>query len=100
MTARSDDWRFDELHADWAQELLYQVLISKQPVRRKPPSPAHIVLAPRGERERTSHTGGLRNSFVFLEGWCPAKEKEMKKYCIYCNINNQVATSRTLSSAL
>jgi hypothetical protein len=41
MTACSDDGRFDELHADRAQELLYQVLISKQPVRRETPSPAH-----------------------------------------------------------
>jgi hypothetical protein len=42
MTARSDDWRFDELHADRAQELLYQILISKQPVRGETPAPPHL----------------------------------------------------------
>ncbi len=64
MTARSDDWRFDELHADWAQELLYQVLISKQPVRRKPPSPAHIVLA--GRRESGLHIPGASETLLFF----------------------------------
>ena len=52
MTARSDDWRFDELHADRAQELLYQVLISKQPVRREPPAPPHLPGQPSPEQEK------------------------------------------------